>query len=155
MAENDMSINMLVNLLKTEKKSGEVTTLGPDFYAKIAEKLKAYPTDSDEYRNTKKVADAIRERRTQKVLVYIAYGKELPRPVPTEEEDLYIQIKNILNKSGDGARPSKIKVAKHIPQIVTPAGNRIGPYEQNEVVNIYDRADAKFMVDNKLGDVVE
>ena len=154
--EADFSVNSLYNLLKSEQKSGEVISLQKDFYLKIEEKLKAYgSTNGDEYKNIQKVVNSLKERRKQKILVYIAYNKELPRPLPLEEEDLYIQIKNILNKSNSEPKPSKVKIAKTIPQIVAPSGSKLGPYEQNEIIYIYDRADAKFIVENKLGEITD
>ena len=154
--EADFSVNGLYNLLKTEQKSGEVISLQKDFYLKIEEKLKTYGSaNGDEYKNIQKVVNSLKERRRQKILVYIAYNKELPRPLPLEEEDLYIQIKNILNKSNSEPKPSKVKIAKTIPQIVAPSGSKLGPYEQNEIIYIYDRADAKFIVENKLGEITD
>lgn len=152
----DISVNGLNNLLKTEQKSGEIAPLPKEFYLKINEKLKTYgTTESDEYKNLAKLYNSIKDRRTQKILVYLAYNKELPRPLPAEDEDLYIQIKNIINKSGGESKPSKLKVSKTIPQIVAPSGNKLGPYEQNEIIYVYDRADAKFMVENKLGETID
>ena len=152
----DISVNGLNNLLKTEQKSGEIAPLPKEFYLKINEKLKTYGSaDSDEYKNLTKLYNSIKDRRTQKILVYLAYNKELPRPLPAEDEDLYIQIKNIINKSGGESKPSKLKVSKTIPQIVAPSGNKLGPYEQNEIIYVYDRADAKFMVENKLGETID
>ena len=131
-------------------------SLPKDFYTKIGEKLKTYgSTEGDEYRNIFKITNSLKERRTQKMLVYLAYNKELPKPLPSEEEDLYIQIKNILNRSSGEPKPSKVKIAKTIPQIVAPSGSKLGPYEQNEIVYIYDRSDAKFMVENKLGEIID
>ena len=154
--EIDINVNGLSNLLRAEQKSGEITPLPKEFYLKINEKLKTYSTtESDEYKNLFKLYNTIKDRRTQKILVYLAYNKELPRPLPAEDEDLYIQIKNIINKSGGESKPSKLKAAKTIPQIIAPSGNKLGPYEQNEIIYMYDRADAKFMVENKLGETID
>jgi hypothetical protein len=150
--EIDFSVNSLYNLFKAEQKSGEISPLPKDFYLAANEKLKLLgKPESDEYKNATKIINAIKERRTQKILMYLAYNKEVPRPMPIEEEDLYIQIKNILNKNSE-PKPTKVKIAKAIPQIVSPTGNKLGPFEQNEIAYIYDPADIKFMVENKLGE---
>ena len=152
----DVNVNGLNNLLKLEQKSGEIIPLPKEFYIKINEKLKTYSSpNGDEYKNLFKLYTTIRDRRTQKILVYLAYNKEPPRPLPAEDEDLYIQIKNIVNKSGGDSKPSKLKVLSTIPQIVAPSGNKLGPYEQNEIIYVYDRTDAKFMVENKLGETID
>ncbi|MHB1829929.1 MAG: hypothetical protein ACYCO0_00895 [Candidatus Micrarchaeaceae archaeon] len=152
----DIEINVsgLLALLRNERKSGEVIPLPKDFYAKTKEKLGSYEKDTDEYKNTNKIISSIKEKRTQKILVYLAYNKDLPKPVPSEEEDLYIQIKNIINNN-EGAKPTKVKITKTIPQIVTPSGSKIGPYEQNETVYIYDHTDTKFIVENKIGETTD
>lgn len=152
----DTSVNGLYVLLKTEQKTGEVISLPEDFYHKINEKLKTYGNEEgDEYKSILKITNSLKERRLQKILVYLAYNKELPRPLPSEEEDLYIQIKNIINKNNKEPKPEKVKIAKTIPQIVAPSGNRLGPYEQNEIVYIYDHTDAKFMIENKIGEIID
>lgn len=152
----DISVNGLSNLFRSEQKSGEISPLPKEFYLRINEKLKTFNnTDNAEYKNLFKLYNAIKDRRTQKLLVYLAYNKELPRPLPAEDEDLYIQIKNIINKSSGETKPSKLKATKTIPQIVAPSGNKLGPYEQNEILYIYDLADAKFMVENKLGEIID
>lgn len=154
--DNNISVNELNNILKSEQKSGEILSLPKDFYANVEEKLKSYgSTEGDEYKNISKITNLLKERRTQKILVYIAYNKELPKPLPSEEEDLYIQIKNILNRSNGDPKPSKVRIAKTIPQIVAPSGNKLGPYEQNEIIYVYNRSDAKFMVENKLGEIID
>lgn len=150
----EINVNGLLGLLRSERKSGEVITLPKDFYSKTAEKLRTYEKDTDEYKNINKIISSIKEKRKQKMLVYLAYNKDLPRPVPTEEEDLYMQIKNIINNNDD-IKPSKVKIIKPIPQIVTPSGSRIGPYEQNEIVYVYDYTDTKFIVENKIGETTD
>ncbi len=150
----EITINGLLTLLRNERKSGEVITLPKDFYSKTNEKLGSYEKDTDEYKNISKTISSIKEKRTQKILVYLAYNKDLPRPVPSEEEDLYIQIKNIINNN-EGSKPTKVKITKTIPQIVTPSGSKVGPYEQNEIVYVYDHTDTKFIVENKIGETTD
>ena len=82
----EFSVSGLLTLLKAERKSGEVIPLKQDFYTKLNEKIKTFSTESDEYKNMEKMTNSIKERRTQKIIVYIAYNKELPRPMPSEEE---------------------------------------------------------------------
>ncbi len=79
----------------------------------------------------------------------------MPRPMPAEEEDLYTQIKKIINKGSGETKPSKIKMQRAIPEIVTPSGNRLGPYGQNEIVLVDNLSDAKFIIDNKLGEIID
>lgn len=154
MIETEINTNAIYNMLKNEQKSGELLPIKKDFYSKIAEKLTGASEDQGEQKNLLKVINALKERRKQKILVYLAYDKDLPSPIPSEEEDLYMQIKNILNKNDTAQKPTKVKITKTIPQVITQTGSKLGPYEQNEIVYIYDNTDTKFIIENKLGEIV-
>ena len=153
--ENETTINYLNNLLKNENRTGEITSLPRNFYKNIEEKEKTFPKDSDELKSMSKIFNLLKEKRRQKILVYLAYNKEIPRPLPSEEEDLYTQIRIILNKSQGETKPQKIKFWKSIPEIITSTGNKMGPYEQDEIVLLYDLSDIKFIIDNKLGEIID
>lgn len=151
----EISVNLLLNILKNEKKTGELVTLPQNFYSQVYDKIKSYGPESDEVKSMQKTFSSIREKRAQKLLIYIAYNKEIPRPIPSEEEDLYIQVKKIINKEGAEVKASKIRILKTIPEIVTSSGNKIGPFEQNQTIYVSEMSDAKFIIDNKLGEIVE
>ncbi|MCL4365573.1 MAG: DNA replication complex GINS family protein [Candidatus Marsarchaeota archaeon] len=153
--ENELTINYLNNILKNENKTGEIVSLPRNFYKNIEEKEKTLTKDSDELKNMIKLFDLIKEKRRQKILIYLAYNKEIPRPLPSEEEDLYTQIRIILNKNQGEPKPQKIKFWKSIPEIITSTGNKIGPYEQAEIVLLYNLSDIKFIIDNKLGEIID
>ncbi|MDE1834643.1 MAG: hypothetical protein KGH64_04865, partial [Candidatus Micrarchaeota archaeon] len=134
---------------------GELMPLPHDFYNQVQELLGTISNkETGEYSSVNKTISLLKEKRTQKLLVYIAYSKQLPAPLPSEEEALYIQIKKIVNSSTPEAKSIKIKVSKSIPQVITPKGNSIGPFEQNQTVFLSDISDVKFIVDNKIGEIV-
>lgn len=139
--------------LKNEKKTGEIIPLDADFYTKAAALAKSTP-DPQERNNLEKTTEAIRERRTQKILVYIAYGKQAPAPLPTEEEDLYNQIKRILKKDSAPTNQTTVRISADIPEIITTKGSKIGPFKQNEIVKMGDTEDVKFIIDNKIGEII-
>ena len=151
----DITVNSVTGVLKSERKTGELYPLPTNFYAVVEEKIKSYMDGSDERKSLTKLCGLVRDIRAQKLLIYLAYGKEIPKPIPSEEEDLYMQIKKILNKNSGEAKTSRVRVTKSIPQIVTPTGSRIGPYEQNQIVYLKEISDVKFMIDNKLGEITE
>lgn len=150
LTSNDISI-----LLKNEKKTGELLALPKEFYSQAEDTLRSSgSTDTNEYNSTMKLISSLKEKRTQKLLVYLAYNKNIPQPIPSEEEDLYIQIKKILNNNTPESKAIKVKITKKIPQVLTPTGNSVGPFEQNETIYLSDIGDVKFIVDNKLGEIV-
>ena len=149
LTSNELSIT-----LKNEKKTGELLSLPKDFYHQAEQALKDSGTnESNEYSSISKLIASIKEKRVQKLLVYVAYDKSPPQPIPSEDEDLYIQIKKIVNKNTSENKVIKVKITKKIPQVITPSGNSIGPFEQSEVVYLSDMADVKFIIDNKLGEM--
>jgi preprotein translocase subunit Sss1 len=149
-----LTLNEIAEILKNERKTGEIQPLPKDFYRQAEEILKVSGTpDSGEYSSASKITTDLKERRTQKLMIYLAYNKPLPHPIPSEDEDLYIQIKRILGKSVSEQKSIKIRITKKVPQVITPAGNSIGPFEQNETATLSNMEDVKFIVENKLGEI--
>jgi DNA replication initiation complex subunit (GINS family) len=149
-----LTVNEISTILKNERKTGELLSLPKEFYTSAEETLKASgASDTSEYSSISKLIGSLKERRIQKLLVYLAYNKNLPQPIPSEEEDLYIQIKKILNKKVPEIKAIKIKITKKIPQVIAPSGNSVGPFDQDETVYLSEMADVKFIIDNKLGEI--
>ncbi len=153
--ESEITVSNLSSVLKNEQKTGEISSLTPDFYMNIRSKIKNIEVNSDEYKNLSKLMNAIKEKRIQKLLVYIAYNKDVPKPLPAEEEDLYIQIKKILTDNSPEQKHVRIKITHSIPQIVTSTGSKIGPFEQNEIIRTDNISDVKYLVENKIGELIE
>ena len=149
-----ISVYELSLALQNEKRTGELLSLPNDFYKNLQN---SYPEaqDSNEHGSLVKLSEGLKKRRIQKLLIYLAYGKTLPKPIPEEEEDLYIQIKNIIDKTAPEAKPIKMKISKKIPTVITPSGSSIGPFEQDETVYLTNITDIKFIVDNKIGEIAE
>ncbi len=91
----------------------------------------------------------------QKILVYMAYGKELPGQMPDEEEAVYRQILTLLNKEATAPKTAKIKILIKIPEIITTKGNKIGPYNEGEVIQPEDPTDIEFIINNRIGEVID
>lgn len=148
-----ISAEELFNVLRNEKKTGELQPLPKNFYEQAAKTATGAETkEGGQQQSVQKAINAIKERRTQKILIYLAYGRTPTAPMPLEEEELYNQIKKILKSESNNIKATKIKITAHIPEIITTTGNKIGPYEQNEVIELYDKEDVKFIVDNKIGE---
>lgn len=144
--------------LQEEKKTGELLPLPGDFYKQAeSNQNKTQNNDQDwtrEVENTQRLIKNLKEKRTQKILIYLAYGKPLPSQVPTEEEALYRQIQQILNKSAPKEKIKQLKMLANLPEIITTKGNKIGPFKQNQIVEVSSTDDVEFIINNKLGEII-
>jgi DNA replication initiation complex subunit (GINS family) len=145
--------------LQTEKITGELMPLQKDFYTQAITFINELKKEGSEDKNkqaenAKKMVAILRERRKQKLLVYLAYDKQLPQPVPDEEEVLYTEISKILNREIPNVKLSRLKITSDIPEVITAEGRKIGPYRQGEVVEVSSVGDAEFMVKNKIGETI-
>ena len=152
MVHLDVSAEEIFNLLKSEKKTGEIMPLRSTFYREAEAFIKQQPPDQTQ--NIAKTVNIIKEKRMQKILIYLAYDKPLPQPLPQEEEETKNEIKLILSKTATQPKTKKIKITAHIPEVITSSGNKLGPYEQNEIIELYNNTDIKFIIDNKIGEAI-
>jgi DNA replication initiation complex subunit (GINS family) len=145
--------------LQTEKITGELMPLQKDFYTQVVTFVNELGKENSEEKNrqaenAKKMIAILRERRKQKLLVYLAYDKQLPQPIPNEEEVLYNEITKILNKEIPNVKLSRLKITADIPEVITTEGRKIGPYRQGEVIEVSSVGDADFIVKNKIGETI-
>ena len=101
MIEEEVYTEALFAKLDEERKTGTLLPLGKDFYTEIEKKIKEQEKEDGkevETQNKKTTLNKLKSKRTQKILVYLAYNKPLPAQVPAEEEALYYQILKTINK---------------------------------------------------------
>ncbi|MDE1869741.1 MAG: hypothetical protein KGH71_02015 [Candidatus Micrarchaeota archaeon] len=153
----EITVEQLYNMSQSEKKTGEVLPLPKDFYKVAESKLKFLESDSDQqhFGNFKKLLTSVKERRIQKLLIYLAYNKLLPSQVPEEEEELYSKVKLLLNSNEPPSQKlRRIRITTEMPQLVMPNGLKSGPYKQNQLLEMSDNYEAEFLLNNKLGEQV-
>lgn len=153
--EAEVQTEVIYAALSEERKTGELVPLNKTFYTNAEESIKKAEKTSTpaELQNRIATLSALKAKRTQKILVYIAYGKTLPNQMPKEEESLYYTILKALNKEVTPSKTARIKILIKIPEIITNKGKRIGPYEQGEILQIEDPDDAEFLINNKIGEI--
>ncbi len=145
----------IFNRLNEERKTGELLPLEIDIYKKN-EVFAAGEENEERYiGNLRKLMSALRERRIQKILTYIAYGRSLPHQIPEEEERIYIRIKEIIKEEERGPSAVHLKILADTPEVVTPEGKKIGPFKKNTTAAITDASDAEFMIKNKIGETTK
>ena len=146
--------------VQTEKVTGELQPLQKDFYVQAVvfiNTLEKEPTTekAKQAENTKRMIAILRERRKQKLLVYLAYDRPLPQQMPEEEEVLYNEIIKLLTKDIPNSKLSRLKITTNIPEVITAEGRKIGPYRQGEVIEVSNSGDAEFIVKNKIGEITQ
>ncbi len=156
MAEAEIGTEVIVAKLADEKKTGELLPLPRGFYAAVERSFTSMGTGSvAELQNRRTALNALKAKRTQKLLIYLAYGKTPPEHLPPEEDALYQKLLSTLN-SGEAALPKtrKIKILIKIPEVITNKGRKLGPYQEGEIVQPDDPDDAEFIINNKIGELV-
>lgn len=152
---NYVTTEELFSKLSEEKKTGELLPL-PETLYEVAETPPPEDQTPDgnlkQQENKKRILAALRARRIQKILTYIAFGRNLPHPIPKEEERLYIRIKRIVEEGNEGHKTTKIKVLVNTPELTTPEGKRIGPFEKNMLIEVENQQDLEFLIKNKIGE---
>jgi DNA replication initiation complex subunit (GINS family) len=141
--------------------TGELQPLQKDFYSLVSvlitglERETGNSEKTKQAENTKKMIAILRERRKQKLLVYLAYDRPLPQQMPEEEEVLYNEINQLLTKEIPNSKLSRLKITAEIPEVITAEGRKIGPYKLGEVIEVSNSGDAEFIVKNKIGEITQ
>ena len=155
--ENEIRTETIFSKLAEERRTGELLPLPKNFYLQLEESMKKGVVDGGaaELQNKKTTLNTLKSKRVQKILVYIAFGKSIPSPIPYEEEELYTRIIGIISKEAPQSRTVKIKILINMPEFITTNGNKIGPYKEGEIVQTDVPSDAEFIINNKIGEIVD
>ncbi len=160
--QEDLSVDILFSKLAEERKTGELLPLAKDFYKKTEEYIEKESsgenseTKAKQIENFKKLLSEIREKRIQKILIYLAYSKKLPSSVPEEEELLYSEIKKQISNISNpqGSKNLKVRIVADIPEVVIQTGGKIGPFSKNQIVEVSDKNELDFLLNNKLCEII-
>lgn len=160
--DNEFSYEVLWQTYQKEKRSNELQLVPKTFYDDMRAFMKAMAESSaqtDETRiqkdNASRLLNGIFERRKQKILVYAAYGKPLPGPVPQREAELYEDATKLMKAetlgfAKEGETDQRLRSMQAIPEIILPSGGKIGPFEKDQVIEIKDKNDRDFLVNSKI-----
>lgn len=163
MVGNDLTYETLWQITQKEKQTNELQLLPKTFYKDINEFLSGFSekelTESEETtkKNTIRLLNDLYERRKQKILIYVAYKKQIPQPAIQTELDFYNRVLEFANgNSVEVLTPQKphahiLKSLQSIPEIILPSGKKIGPFEKGQVLEIAgDEGDVEFLVNNTI-----
>ena len=151
--QKEKATNELQQVMKTFYK--DISTFIAGLDAEHAEEAETTQT------NTKRLVVSIYERRKQKIMVYVAYGKQIPQSVAKEETDFYNSIIKLFNENvvderilAGNDKKKSLKAACDIPEIFLPSGKRVGPVGKTEFVEVASSEDEEYLITNKLCEAV-
>jgi DNA replication initiation complex subunit (GINS family) len=159
---NEFSYEMLWQTYQKEKRSNELQLVPKTFYDDMKVFMKAIAESSaqtDETRiqkdNAARLLNGIFERRKQKILVYVAYSKPLPGPVPQHEAELYEEATKLMKADTLGLVTEdkieqRLRSTQALPEIILPSGGKIGPLDKDQVVDVKNKDDRLFLVNSKI-----
>jgi DNA replication initiation complex subunit (GINS family) len=147
----DFSVEKLYSILKEEKMTGELLPLPENFYSKADSEMPRQTNNEEEEKakiNYERLLGQIKRKRTEKVLLYLAYNKGLPHPVPDEEKELYAKVTQMITDAG---ATTKVRILNDTPELTTPTGRKIGPYRKDQITEA-TKEEYEFILKNKLGE---
>ncbi len=154
---NKVSYDFLWQTLQEESKNKTLNQLPQDFYSE-AEQLLKEEKDADKRENINNnitnMISKIKEIRINKLLLYIAYGKQIQMPIPIEEQEAYERITAYIyeyrNRNKGENEPKALSVVHNVPEIYLPSGNKIGPLSEGQKIKINEKNDAAFLINSLI-----
>ncbi|MCL4387969.1 DNA replication complex GINS family protein [Candidatus Marsarchaeota archaeon] len=163
MAET-ITYNFLWEVLQKERSSNALQLLPKNFYSDIGEFIEGTKNEiakneeaGIQIANIERLVSEIFDKRKQKVALYVAYKKPLPNPITDIETDLYNKMMELyINTKIAGPKETKTQqnrlrvIIEKLPEVFLPSGSKIGPLEKGQLIEVQDKNDSKFLIDNSL-----
>jgi len=159
MTTGDISYDVLWQTYQKERQSNELQLVPKNFYDSFKEFINSHATGAEDEKSQKenaaKLLTGIFEKRRQKMLIYAAYGRQLPSPAPQQDVEFYEQAikllkSNALDYSKEKPKAQTLRSMQSIPQIILPSGRKIGPLDKEQLIEIEDKEDTTFLINNGI-----
>ncbi len=163
---SDITYETIWQITQREKQTNELQLLPKTVYGDIQSLLTSLntkePTEEEVSirKNVMKLIGELYERRKQKILIYVAYKKQLPQPAIQREVDFYNKALELANRNKfevGTAQPEQrsdiqlLMSLQTIPEILLPSGKKAGPFEKGQVVEMANNEeDIKFLITNTI-----
>jgi len=155
--DETVSYDYLLQAYEKEKQTNQLLLIPKTFYEDSVEFIeKTTSTNKALAENYAKLLNDLFEKRKQKILLYVAYGKQLPQPISNSETEFYNKIlqsvkeeKLDLAAKKDNGKPA-LKSLRDIPEIILPSGKKVGPLNKDKIVMIDEEQDMNYLVENKI-----
>jgi len=158
----DISYNFLWELLQKERSTNTLQLIPKNFYDDVYNFIKEnkaaqkQETQIATAENMVRIADEIFEKRKQKIILYVAYKKQLPSPTVDIEVDFYNKLKELYTNTKPINQPSQkpqeklTVIIEKLPEVFLPSGIKIGPLQKGQAIEVKDKTDREFLIDNSL-----
>lgn len=161
---NSQIYETLWQAAQKERQTNELQPLPKNFYEETTEFLKGFEgkelgeDEATTKRNTLRLLDELYERRKQKILIYVAYKRQLPQPAIQKEVDFYNSLleqveRNKINLSPSAQGPGHkhmLKSIQSLPEITLPSGKKLGPLEKGQLIEMQGEEDVKFLITSTI-----
>jgi len=155
----NISYDYLWQTLENEKRTNQLTQITKSFYTDTITFINSIDQNTKEANlknNAVRLLTELFEIRKQKILVYVAYNKHVPQQIAANEQEFYSKVSEIsrnnrieLNQA-NGHTAKKARSIIDIPEILLPSGNKAGPLKRDQIIEMDNDMDLKFLVDNSI-----
>ena len=144
-----------------EKQTNQLLPISRTFYADALFYINNLngksEADSATKANSVNILNSIFDKRRQKILIYIAYGKQLPQPISNMEQELCNKVQDILKVNKlDGTNIKltdkvSLRSLKDMQEVILPSGNKAGPFKKDQVMELGNQeSDIAFLLGNGI-----
>jgi hypothetical protein len=161
-----ITYDYLWEVYQKEKQTNQLLPISKTFYEDAQTFIDKLTASNETGANTKtnsiNILNNLFEKRRQKILIYIAYGKALPQPVSSLEQDFCDRVNDVLKVNKlDGtniktADKVLLRSLKDMPEVILPSGSKAGPFKKNQTIELgSNEGDIKFLLDNAICEHLE
>ncbi len=162
MNDSEISYETIWQIYHKEQQTNELQLLSDSFYTEAQSSLKTELKNLENKEeinikeNIQSLIAKIFEKRKQKLLIYSAYNKLPPNPIPDIELIFYNKIQEIKStyKLNINNLQSNIqlKILEDLPEIILPSGEKIGPLKKDQIIEIKSKEseDINFLINNSI-----
>jgi hypothetical protein len=158
---DNITYDYLWQAYQKEKQTNQLLLIPKTFYEdafQFTKKTKENkPYDIPTLENTTRLLNELYEKRKQKILIYIAYNKQLPQPISSNEIEFYNRVlkivkseKLVLNQNENNNHTLTLKSLKDIPEIMLPSGSKIGPLKKDQIISTQNEQDINYLIENVI-----
>jgi len=155
--DETISYDYLWQAYQKEKQTNQLLLLSKTFYedvSQFAAEHNSKPGNQTRENAIKLLADFF-EKRKQKILIYVAYGRQLPQPISNTELEFYNKVLQAFKseKLSFGKAPNTkpiFRSTRDVPEIILPSGNKFGPVRKDEKIEINNNQDEAYLLENSI-----
>ncbi len=158
--DDNITYDYIWQAYQKEKQTNQLLLIPKTFYEDTIKFIKKTETNKDYNssmtENTIRIVNDFFEKRKQKILIYVAYNKQIPQPISNNEIEFYniilqaVKSEKLDMSANDKNNIHALKSTKDIPEIVLPSGNKIGPLKKDQIIDAENEQDRSYLIENSI-----